>query len=116
MGMRTDLTAVPHASLRNPNPERPRKVLKNLEVCKRKWGQKLKAKADRQGDGVSRVTAAALALYQRLKIVRYKWLIRPLIHRNAIASLDWIGKSAPVPLLTKTIRIPVTTRVTHTHL
>ena len=28
---------------------------------------------------------------------RYKWLIRPLIHRNAIASLDWIGKSAPVP-------------------
>ena len=26
-------------------------------------------------------------------------LIRPLIHRNAIASLDWIGKSAPVPLL-----------------
>ena len=29
---------------------------------------------------------------------RYKWLIRPLIHRNAIASLDWIGKSAPVPL------------------
>jgi len=33
------------------------------------------------------------------KICRYKWLIRPLIHRNAIASLDWIGKSAPVPLL-----------------
>ena len=26
-------------------------------------------------------------------------MIRPLIHRNAIASLDWIGKSAPVPLL-----------------
>ena len=30
---------------------------------------------------------------------RYKWLIRLLIHRYAIASLDWIGKSAPVPLL-----------------
>jgi hypothetical protein len=32
------------------------------------------------------------------KQCRYKWLIRPLIHRNAIASLDWIGKSATVPL------------------
>ena len=32
---------------------------------------------------------------------RYKWLIRPLILRNAIASLDWIGKSAPVPLQIK---------------
>ena len=39
----------------------------------------------------SRVTACE-------KHSRYKWLIRPLIHRNAIASLDWIGKSAPVPL------------------
>ncbi len=35
---------------------------------------------------------------RRKKWCRYKWLIRPLIHRNAIASLDWIGKSAPVPL------------------
>ena len=34
----------------------------------------------------------------RKRKCRYKWLIRPLIHRNAIASLDWIGKSAPVPL------------------
>ena len=34
----------------------------------------------------------------RRSLRRYKWLIRPLIHRNAIASLDWIGKSAPVPL------------------
>ena len=32
----TELNAVPHASLRNPNPERSRKVLKNLEVCKKK--------------------------------------------------------------------------------
>ena len=28
---------------------------------------------------------------------RYKWLIRPLIHRNAIASLDWIGKIGSSP-------------------
>ena len=34
----------------------------------------------------------------RKRNCRYKWLIRPLIHRNAIASLGWIGKSAPVPL------------------
>ena len=27
MDMHTDLTAVPHASLRNPNPERSRKTL-----------------------------------------------------------------------------------------
>ena len=27
-------------------------------------------------------------------------MIKPLIHRNAIASLDWIGRSAPVPLHT----------------
>ena len=26
-------------------------------------------------------------------------MIRPLIHRNAKGSLDWISKSAPVPLL-----------------
>ena len=31
--------------------------------------------------------------------VRYKWLIRPLIHRNAIASLDWMNKLVAVPLL-----------------
>ena len=36
MDIRTDLTAVPNASLRDPNPERSRKVLKNLEVCKKK--------------------------------------------------------------------------------
>ena len=36
---------------------------------------------------------------QQSELSRYKWLIRPLFHRNAIASLDWIGKSAPVPLL-----------------
>ena len=41
--MHTDLTAVPHASLRNPNPERSRKVLKSLGVFKRKRGQQLKA-------------------------------------------------------------------------
>ena len=35
---------------------------------------------------------------------RYKWLISPLIHRNAIASLDWIGKSALVPLLKKKMK------------
>ena len=36
MDMRTDVNAVPHAGLRNPNPERSRKALKNLGVCKRK--------------------------------------------------------------------------------
>lgn len=30
--------------------------------------------------------------------LQYKWLTRPLIHPNAIASLDWRGKSVPVPL------------------
>ena len=50
-------------------------------------------------------------------------MIRPLIHRNATASFDWIGKSAPVPLLSNKVksqaehseRIPVISRVTHTH-
>ena len=37
-------------------------------------------------------------LGQKLHQCKYKWLIRPLIHRNAIASLDWIGISAPAPL------------------
>ena len=68
--MRTDLTAVPHARLRHPNPERTRKVLKILEVFKRTCGPKVKAKSIRQSDGVPCVTAAALALYQRLKIVQ----------------------------------------------
>ena len=47
---------------------------------------------------------------------RYKWLIRPLIHRNAIASLDWIGKSAPVPLLSKKLgRSFTSVQMFHTH-
>ena len=70
MDMRTDLTAVPHASLRNPNPEKSRKVLESLGFFKRTCGPKRKAKAIRQSDGVPCVTAAALALYQRLKIVQ----------------------------------------------
>ena len=36
MDMHTELKAVPHASLRNPNPERSRRVLKNLGVCKKR--------------------------------------------------------------------------------
>ena len=52
---------------RVPFPKRTSEDQRSLGVCKRKWGQKLKAKADRQGDGVSCVTAAALALYHRLK-------------------------------------------------
>ena len=47
MDMRTDLTAVPHASLRNPNPEKSRKVLRNLAVIKRKGGQSLKSTTKR---------------------------------------------------------------------
>ena len=96
MDMRTDLTAVPHASLRNP---KPRKVLKNLGVCKRKWGQKLKAKADRQGDGVSCVTAAALALYQRLKIVQVQVVDQtthpPKCHNSFVGLDRQIGSSTP---------------------
>ena len=34
MEMRADLTAVPHASLRNPNPERSRKALKSHPPAK----------------------------------------------------------------------------------
>ena len=49
---------------------------------------------------------------QKFQGCRYKWLIRPVIHQNAIASLDWIGKSAPVPLRAHTH----THTHTHTHL
>ena len=49
---------------------------------------------------------------QKFHQCRYKWLIKPLIHRNAIASLDWIGKSAPVPLQSGP---PETEFDTHTH-
>ena len=45
---------------------------------------------------------------------RYKWLIRPHIHRNATASVDWIGKSAPVPLLRKEA-LHLFRWYTHTH-
>ena len=34
MDMRTDLTAVPHASLRHPNPERSREALKSHPPAK----------------------------------------------------------------------------------
>ena len=47
----------------------------------------------------------------------YKWLIRPLVHRNAIALLDWIGKSAPVPLLYRSevhVELLETEGATHT--
>ena len=50
MDMRTDLTAAPRACLRNPNPERTRKVVKSLGVFKRKRGQKLKTESVRQDD------------------------------------------------------------------
>ena len=76
MDMRTDLTAVPHASLRNPNPERSRKVLKSLGVFERKRGQKLKAEPIRQADDVRSCLPSALALYQKLKTCRYAELIR----------------------------------------
>ena len=46
---------------------------------------------------------------------RYRWLIRPPIHWFAIASLDWIGKSAPVPLQYDMIQVlRLLRRPTHT--
>ena len=50
MDLRTDLTPVPHASLRSPNPERSRKALKSLGVFKGNGGQSLKSTTKRQGD------------------------------------------------------------------
>ena len=50
MDMHTELKAVPHASLRNPNPEKSRKVLRNLGVFKRNGGQSLKSTTKRQSD------------------------------------------------------------------
>ena len=56
---------------------------------------------------------------QQSELSRYKWLIRPLFHRNAIASLDWIGKSAPVPLLLlaspSPLWVTLWNRAWHTH-
>ena len=71
MDMRIDLTAVPHASLRNPNPERSRKVLKSLGVFKRKEGPKRKIEGGErveQVEGGPLTSANALALYPNLKI------------------------------------------------
>ena len=62
MDMRTDLTAVPHASLRNPNPERSRKALKSLGVFKRKCGPKRKPESERQGDVVACTSAECISL------------------------------------------------------
>ena len=47
-----------------------------LGFFKRRCGQKLKARSVRQIDGVPCVTAAALALYQRIKIRRYVQLAK----------------------------------------
>ena len=63
MEMHTELIAVPHASLRNPNPERSREPPRSLEVFKRRRGQKLKSNTNRQ------VTAYRARLPQTLKIV-----------------------------------------------
>ena len=43
---------------------------------------------------------------------RYRWLIRPPIHWFAIASLDWIGKSAPVPLLYQSCSNKLVSKIT----
>ena len=67
MDMHTDLTVVPHASLRNPNPERSRKVLKSMGVFKRKRGQKLKAGPIRQGDVVACKSAELTSPLQKFK-------------------------------------------------
>ena len=49
------------------------------------------------------------------KSCRYKWLIRPFIHRNAVASLDWIGKSAPSPTAVKLLVSGLVRDSAHTH-
>ena len=59
--MRTDVNAVPHASLRNPNPERSGKILKNLEVCKKKGGQKLKVEDGERVEQVDDVPLTSAA-------------------------------------------------------
>ena len=46
---------------------------------------------------------------------RYRWLIRPPIHWFAIASLDWVGKSAPVPVCKKRQGLHLLSWLTHTH-
>ena len=125
MDMRTDLTAVPHACLRNPNPERSRKVLKSLGVFKRKCGPKREAKPIRQSDDVPCVTAAALALYKKLQNFEGSRYVSERPHRYQCSmqasSLGWYLHEQPAPLLeTKRKRkqfqrIPVTTRGTHTH-
>ena len=72
MDMRTDLTAVPHASLRNPNPEKSRKVLKSLGVFKRKRGQKLKAGPIRQDDDGRSQLQSSLARYWKMRVTAWK--------------------------------------------
>ena len=98
MDMRTDLTAVPHASLRNPNPERSRKVLKSLGVFKRKRGQKLKTGPIRQGDVVPCVTANAVALYKRKKNGHLLRLtMRPGAPSRYLFTTAWMGLRWPMP-------------------
>ena len=119
MDMRTDLTAVPHACLRNPNPERPRKVLKSVGVFKRKCGPKREAKPIRQSDDVPCVTAAALALYKKVQNFEGSRYVGERPHRYQCSmqasSLGWYLHEQPAPLLeTKRKRkqfkrIPVTT-------
>ena len=54
MDMRTDVTAVPHAGLRNPNPEKSRTILKAWGSSKGSEAQSASieaTKSERQDDG-----------------------------------------------------------------
>ena len=49
MDMRTDLTAVPRASLRNPNPEKSRKILKGPGGLQEEVGPKAQSENEPTG-------------------------------------------------------------------
>ena len=128
MDMHTELKAVPHASLRNPNPERPRKVLKSLGVFKRNGSQSLKSTTKRQGDdGRTCLPSEVLGLascHPEKEKCRYVGE-RPHRYQCSMqaSSLGWHLHEQPAPLLEsskhqkreQSERIPVIPRVTHTH-
>ena len=100
MDMRTDLTAVPHASLRNPNPEKSRKGLENLGVFKRNGGQSLKSTTERQGDDArtclpNEVLGLASRHSEEPENERYVRMISPNIPLCDLASLNWVSHRVP---------------------
>ena len=74
MGMHTELKAVPHAGLRNPNPERSSEVL-GLASCHSEESENR----------------------------RYARMISPNIPLCDLASLNWVSHRVPSSLLSKTI-------------